>query len=85
MITVEDIRKAGSKVRVMHWRMDSKGKLRPVNQFEGEQPSLKGGKTRIEITTNDGKELAGEAICSTKDSFNRRLGISIALGRALTA
>ena len=45
--------------------------------------SSRGGKTRIEVRTPSGEELVGEAICSNEDNWNRKLGNSIALGRAL--
>jgi hypothetical protein len=47
--------------------------------------SGKGGQTRIDITTPEGITETGIAKCSQKDSFNRRLGNEIALGRALKA
>lgn len=45
--------------------------------------SAKGGITEVDIFL-DGRLLAsGSAICSLKDSFVRKLGLNIALGRAL--
>ncbi len=43
----------------------------------------KGGKTEITITFPDGSETIGVAECSKEDAFNRKLGVKIALGRAL--
>lgn len=41
-----------------------------------------GGKTTVTVTRlADGANFAGEAICSAADPFNRKLGVSIALGR----
>jgi hypothetical protein len=46
--------------------------------------SGKGGTTRIQITTPDKEiDVEGIAVCSLEDSFNRKLGNSIALGRAI--
>jgi hypothetical protein len=43
-----------------------------------------GGYTKVELTTPDAKvTVTGEAECSAKDNFNRKIGNSIALGRAL--
>ncbi len=43
-----------------------------------------GGHTKIQVTTPDMKDTAeGEAFCSDKENFNKRIGNSIALGRAL--
>ena len=54
----------------------------------------KGGKTIIEVTepfipspenliNMERKSVKGEAICSNKETFNRKIGNNIALGRAL--
>lgn len=72
MTTVKSLRQSGYKVRVNHQR-----------KMQGEELSPFGGLTRIEITTPEGKDLAGEAKCSTKDNYNKKIGVSIALGRAL--
>lgn len=47
------------------------------------QPLPKGGLTVVEITTPEGETLTGVAECSVKDQFNRKIGLNIALGRAL--
>lgn len=46
--------------------------------------SSKGGRTTVEITTPDGREFIGTAICSNKENFNKKLSLKIALGRALS-
>lgn len=71
-MTVEELRKSGYKVRVHHHRRSS---VDGVNS--------RGGKTVVEVTTPDGKTLYGYARCSRKENFNKRLGVRIALGRAL--
>ncbi len=84
-VTVGDLRRVGHKVRVMHWRIVG-SKLRPVNEITPDMHDRlksKGGKTRVEITTPDNQTLVGEAICDKNDPFNRKLGIRIAVGRAL--
>lgn len=42
-----------------------------------------GGVTTAEITAPDGTEVFGKAECSVSDNFNRRLGVKLALKRAL--
>ena len=80
--TIKQLRQTGYKVRVLHTRnYDMKqrlgGEYRELSNF--------GGYTKIEVTTPDQSiTVAGEAHCSTKDNFNRRVGNSIALGRALS-
>lgn len=44
-----------------------------------------GGETVVQITTPDGTELEGVAKCSTKDPYNRKKGLAIALGRAMSS
>lgn len=86
METIHLLRKKGYKVRVIHYRYfgsfgylaTKKGNANP------DEPILsQGGKTHIDITSPDGKTVSGEAICSVEDTFDRRLGNKIALGRAL--
>lgn len=81
-MTVEQLRKSGYKVRVIHSR---RGKTMP--RMDGsivQTVSERGGQTIVQVRTPDGEELEGVAICSIKDNFNRRMGVRIALGRALT-
>jgi hypothetical protein len=95
MITVHQLRKAGNRVRITHarryfdpntnrWymlsrfeRINSAGVLPKVN------PAPHGGKTTIELTTKDGKDIVAVADCSKKDAFNRKAGIELALNRLL--
>ena len=41
------------------------------------------GSTKVELKTPEGKELIGSSYCSRKDPFNRKLGLRIAINRAL--
>jgi len=84
-VTIQKLRQAGFKVRVLHARhyetVDATLRMSgPIRRLSG-----KGGNTRIEITTPDKQTtVAGIAKCSLQDSFDRKLGNQIALGRALT-
>jgi hypothetical protein len=69
---VEALRKGGFKVRVRHSRRMNPTGINP-----------RGGKTVVNLTTPNGIELEGVAVCSRKENFNKRLGVRIALGRAL--
>ena len=88
---IKELRQAGYKVRVNHFRYHGvTGCLHPAHFFrESAHPmsrcwiSPKGGLTEVEIRTPDGKELKGKAECSRKDTFNRKLGLTIAVNRAL--
>lgn len=72
IIDVEKLRRAGVKVRVKHYRRVSSSGTNP-----------RGGKTVVEVTLPDGTALVGESKCSRKENFNKRLGVRIALGRAM--
>jgi hypothetical protein len=81
MTTIKQLRYAKYKVRVMHERT-----YKTIKKMDGEYKEVfpRGGKTKIEITTPDQSLTAtGISICSNEDSFNRRTGNQIALGRAL--
>ena len=79
--TIKTLRQSGYKVRVIHTRNTEKtlrigGMCEVISNF--------GGHTKIEVTTPDFKHSAiGEARCSDKENFNKHIGNSIALGRAL--
>jgi hypothetical protein len=81
MPTIKQLRQKGYKVRVMHTRnfdlyQRIDGVAKEISNF--------GGNTKIEVTTPDmTTTVTGQSKCSDKDNFNRRLGNSIALGRAL--
>lgn len=91
-MSVASLRQNGYKVRVNHYRPYEYGEegvlyTRFMASVMSSYPNLggpkpRGGETRIEITTPNGETLNGVARCSDKDSFNRKLGVSIALGRA---
>jgi hypothetical protein len=47
-------------------------------------PSPKGGGTTAHIIDSNGDVVSiGKSICSKKDAFNRKMGRTIALGRAI--
>lgn len=83
-MTVEKLRKNNYKVRVIHSRRTEHGVVLPYYIVRGKPLDAKGGSTRVEITTPNGQELSAEARCSNKDNFNRKTGLAIALGRALS-
>lgn len=74
-MTVHGLRKAGYKVRVLHFRKVGDTHLGAVSD--------RGGETVVQVTTPDGTELEGRAVCSDKDRYNKRVGVSVALGRAM--
>jgi hypothetical protein len=71
-MTIEELRKAGYKIRVHHHR-----KVCAVGV------NARGGKTVVEVTTPDGTTLVGMSRCSRKENFDKSMGVRIALGRAM--
>ena len=72
--TVQQLKDIGYKVKVIHDRIINGGIIQP-----------KGGLTKVFITDNNGHTCEGISKCSLKDNFNKRLGLSIAIGRALNS
>lgn len=86
--TVAELRQNNYKVRVLHFRRkrtgnNNPGKLVLIKDLPGPQRHHLGGKTRVEITTPEGKNLTGEATCIKEDCFDRRKGLGIAMNNAL--
>lgn len=71
-MTVDTLRKSGFKIKVYHHR-----------KMNTEGINARGGKTVVEVTTPDGNNFVGISRCSRKENFNKRLGVMIALGRAM--
>jgi hypothetical protein len=83
---IEALRKQGWKVNVRIQRPHSQyQELR--SRFEvdsGEGFIARGGFTTVVLTPPDGKFCVGVARCHPlKDDFNKKIGLEIALGRAL--
>ena len=79
--TIRQLRQQGYKVRVMHKRHLVQVPSLFSDRFE---THARGGSTTIELTTPDkSKTVFGKSVCSLEDNFNRKVGNSIALGRAL--
>lgn len=91
--TIQQLRENGYKVRVGHYRFFGAASKKsqpvlhsrknPLPETEGVNVNPLGGRTEVEITTPDGDNLKGVAECSVKDHYNRKLGIKIAVARAL--
>jgi hypothetical protein len=84
-MTVQELRNAGYKVRVLHnrlyngyhkWQVGNK----PLNSGPID-PDAKGGSTQVIIDSSSGEHFQGLAICSKKENYNKKLGVKIALGR----
>jgi hypothetical protein len=73
-ICIDDLKNMGYKVKVIHQR----------NKHKDGTIMTKGGKTIIFITDQYGNTTESHATCSSLDGFNKKLGIRIAIGRALS-
>lgn len=81
---VQNLRQAGFKVRVYHHRRNvANNKTGYVIGQSCKDSIATGGYTTVEITTPDNEILYGRADCSSFDNYNKRIGVAIALGRAL--
>jgi hypothetical protein len=96
---VESLRKNGYKVRVYHGRIFYNGhhkgckyqlqyiaSKKEVMQWEDGRDyilSCKGGFTIVEIRTLNGAELKGKYNTPTGKQFDRKLGLKVAINRAL--
>ena len=76
MLTVQNLRKMGYKVKVWHSRNHT--------ESGGLDFAPCGGMTEVAVyDMADQNSYFGVARCSLKDQYNRKLGVKIALGRAL--
>lgn len=66
-MTVKELRQSGYKVAVKHVI----------------KTHAQGGFTTVKLRNPEGREVIDAAICSDKDQYNKKLGVKIALGRAL--
>jgi len=79
-LSIKNLRQRGWKVRVLHERNYF---LR--NRLDGNSTEVcaRGGRTEIQLTSPDKQiNVSAKSICSDEDNFNRKVGNSIALGRA---
>jgi hypothetical protein len=78
MHTVHSLRKLGCKVKVLHYR-----------EYESDltcQLAARGGSTVVEVyLPKQHFGFVGVAKCSPVDNYDRKIGVKIALGRALFA
>ena len=89
-VTVKSLRQNGWKVRVTHLRfvtkngeLESTFEIRNFNKEMMQWLETKGGKTIVDLRSPAGLEVSAEAECSKKENFNRKMGLQIALNRAL--
>ncbi len=84
--TVQSLRKAGNKVRVIHSRYLIGTKklhtLREIRETNAQSMiNAKGGQTLVEITTPQGKDFAATVKCYALTCFNHKTALEEALAR----
>jgi hypothetical protein len=85
---IHELRKNGYKVKVTIYRYYPHDReIYPIYQIK-KWAGMKnvcphGGKNVIHLKSPDGREVMGVAECSKEEQYNRKIGNSIALGRAL--
>jgi hypothetical protein len=77
MHTVKSLREQGYKVRVYHFRNYR------FNGWAYTTPEEKGGCTEVDLIDPSGKTSKGVAMCNPKDNYNKKVGVMVALGRAM--
>lgn len=89
---IQSLRQQDIKVRILHSRYvvpkaapGLEEDLLPVTQDNRKEYFIgtKGGQSRIELTFPDGKNYVEIVKCNKKDSFCKRLAISIGVGRIM--
>lgn len=83
MKNIEQYRKSGYKVRVVHRRYDANGELIQYSRKIKGNIAAKGGIVTVELTTPEGVNVYGNAVCSKKENYCYSKGVQIALGRAI--
>lgn len=71
------------EIKVYHYRKTAGGQLVPSWDKDVYVILPRGGETMVRVFDDDGTTVSGIARCSDKDNYNKRLGRTIALGRAL--
>lgn len=74
---VQILKEAGYKVKISHLR-----EYKPA-QYWDNILQQKGGRTLVSILDGNGNAISGVAHCNNHDSYNKKLGVAIALRRAL--
>ncbi len=78
--TVKELRQSGYKIKIIHFR--EKGFIEH-GWCDVPYPLAKGGRTELLLMSPEGIQIKAEAKCSGKDNYCRKVGVAIALGRAL--
>ena len=92
--SIKGLRQSGYKVRVLHYRsmgFSTVYKTQPLKLIPNlivttKQVTIalpKGGRTVVELRTPCGLEVSGEATCRKNEVYSKKIGVAIALKRAL--
>lgn len=84
--TVEQLRKSGYKIRITHSRnLFNYSFIGYPKAYNAKANDIcpRGGITYIQLTTPEGKDITSVSKCNLSDNYNKKIGVAIALGRAL--
>lgn len=82
---IAKLRSEGNRVFIRHVRNYEERwvKVDEETMKKHTRISPKGGKTLVEISLPNGKVFSGESICQKYIFFNKKMGVEVALGRAV--
>lgn len=83
---IAHLRAEGWQVKIAHYRLDVWGILRLYHRHVPFPVLPVGGETRVVLSKGDGADrvvCGAAARCSALDNYNRKIGVAIALGRAI--
>jgi hypothetical protein len=81
---VQTLRQNGYRVTVSHIRKDLKtGVFAPRSVIPAQDVGPCGGMTYVRITTPEGAEYFACTKCRENENYNKKLGVKMAIGRAL--
>ena len=82
-MNIKELRQSGTKVKIEHYRYNSRGRMISYSKKTKGPVAQKGGITIATITNPAGEFAKGIAVCSKEDQFSYHDGTSIALNRAM--
>lgn len=100
MITIQNLRKDFGKTRITKFRyvqvitsakypIKTKNVLLPLHEIRSNKllgnVCPNGGETLVELTDAKGRNFIGRSVCSQKDNFNNKIGITKAVGNLVGA
>lgn len=76
---------ANGRVSIRHWRAhwDDGYLFREGSKIPNRNAGPRGGITEVELRAGSGELVIGKAVCAKEDNYEHRVGVEIALRRAM--